>query len=108
MSLRRLVLPFALVSLVVSVAVSATGCSVPDGTSTCDAAFECGSLSKTQYDACVADAQRYEITAQKTGCDTQFQAVIDCGEEEGICSNGKYSASTCDNEWQAFKVCSGE
>jgi len=108
MSHARFVSFFSLVSFTAVLAVSATGCGKPGATSTCDAAFDCGSLTKAQYDACVVEAEQFEITANKTGCVAQFQAVIDCGEAEGICSNGQYSAYTCDNEWQAFQFCAGE
>lgn len=98
----------AAVSLSSLFAVASTGCTVASAAGTCDAAFECGSFNQAQYDACVVDAQRFEITAEKTGCDAQFQAAIDCSDREGICSNGMYTAYTCDPEWQKFKACTGD
>lgn len=108
MSIRRLFFPLALVSLTSVVAIASAGCSVGSATGTCDAALDCGSLNQAQYEACLVDAQRYEITAEKTGCDAQFQAAVDCSDREGICSNGMYTAYTCDPEWQKFKACTGD
>lgn len=89
-------------------ALLVVGCDASDATSVCDAALDCGSLTQAQYDACVADAQRFEIMAEKTGCDVELQSAVDCSGEEGICQNGQYTAYTCDSEWQQFQSCAGD
>jgi hypothetical protein len=108
MSFARFVSFSSFASLALVASFFASGCGVADATSTCDAALDCGSLNKAQYDACIVDAQRYEIQARKTGCDAQFQAAVDCSDAEGICSDGKYTAYTCDKEWGSFKACADD
>lgn len=93
---------FALITAVLS-----AGCGGGGAASLCDAAFDCGSLSKTEYDDCIADFERLQKEAEQTGCSTQFDAAITCAEDEGTCKAGQFSAFTCNNQWQAFETCAG-
>ena len=107
-------LPFS--SFVLIAAAVLSGCGGGGGggdvgvsaTSVCDRARACGSLSEAGYNACVADGEHTQSEADAAGCSAEFQALVECGVNEGICSNGQFSAQgVCDVEYGTFKACTG-
>jgi hypothetical protein len=97
-------LPSSFSILVAGALVS--GCGGASVSSICDEAFECGSLTKVEYDECIADGERTQAEAEKAGCSAEFQSAVECGANKGTCTNGQFSAQgVCDAEWGEFQAC---
>jgi hypothetical protein len=57
--------------------------------------------------ACVIDGAEEQSRAEKAGCSSEFQALVDCARETATCSAGGHvEAKDCDAEEALVEKCS--